>query len=112
MNMIKVLFTRQEQENAPPGGYYLGIWVKIPTVIIAGPEGEVPVIEPSLDPHNQPSHSHPNVALAETCFVIFEIGEHPDCPSERSVEAADRFVAEHYLELDAALRQYLRDQQI
>ena len=110
MAVIKVLFTHEEQENAPPGGYYLGLKVKIPTVIIAGPEDEVAVIEPSLDPHNYAEHSHPNVALAETHFVIFEIGEHPTCPSERSVEAADRFVAEHYRELDAVLRQYLRDQ--
>ena len=107
-----MLFTQAEQQNASPGGYYLGIRVKIPRVIIAGPEEEGLVIEPALDPHNQPSHSHPTVALAETCFVIFEIGEHPDCPSERSVEAADRFVAEHYRELDAALRQYLREPQI
>ena len=112
MGVIKVLFTQQEQENAPLDGYYLGMRVKIPTVIITGLDDEVPVIEPSLDPHNRVEHSHPNVALAETCFVIFEIGEHPDCPAERSVEAADRFVVEHYRELDAALRQYLRDQQI
>ena len=77
MKVIKVLFTHQEQENAPPGGYYLGMRVKIPRVIIAGPEEEGLVIEPALDPHNLPEHSHPSVALAETRFVIFEIGGIP-----------------------------------
>lgn len=112
MSLIKVLFTRQEQDKAPPGGYYLGIWVKIPTVIVVGPEDEVLVIEPSLAPPNRIGHSHPNVAVSETRFVIFEISSHPACPTERSMEAADQFVAEHYRELDVALRQYLSDHQI
>ena len=52
MAVIKVLFTHEEQENAPPGGYYLGLRVKIPTVIIAGPDDEALGIEPSLDPYS------------------------------------------------------------
>jgi hypothetical protein len=112
MSLIKVYFTQEEQKGALPQGYYLGVWVKIPTVIISGPADEELVIEPSLDPFNRAGHSHPSVAVSETRFVIFEIGAHPACPGERSVAAADQFVAEHYRELDAALRQYLSDHQI
>lgn len=108
MNSIKVLFTEQEQQNLLPGRYYIGVRVKIPTVIVSSAE-DIPDIPPSLDPDNSPYHFHPDVVLSETHFVIFDITDHPQVPAERTTEAADRFLAEHYPELDRALRNHLRN---
>lgn len=107
MNSIKVSFTEQEKQNLPLGRYYIGVQVKIPTVIVSADE-DIPTILPALDPDNSPYHSHPNVAASETHFVIFDITDHPQAPAERTIVAADRFLSDHYPELDRVLRDYLR----
>ncbi len=107
MSSIKVLYTREEIENRPPGGYYLAVRVKIPRVIGVTGEDEPGFIPPSLDPTNSPHHSDPRVLLAETRLVVFDISAHPDCPKEHTTAAGDRFLAGHLAELDRVLREYL-----
>lgn len=105
-NSIKVLFTQAQQQDLQPGRYYIAVRVKIPTVIVTT-EDDIPLIGPSLDPQNSPHHTNPNVALAHTHWVIFDITDHPDCPTERTVAAADRFLSEQLDELDRVLQSYL-----
>ncbi|HEX2909876.1 MAG TPA: hypothetical protein VH186_03640 [Chloroflexia bacterium] len=109
MSTIKVFFTDQEKQNLLPGRYYIGVQVKIPIVIVTGDNEDMPTIPPSLDPQNTPYHSHPNVASSETRFVIFDITDHPYAPVEHTVAAANLFLADHYPELDRALRDHLRE---
>jgi hypothetical protein len=106
---ITVFFTYQEKQHLPPGRYYIGVRVKIPTVIVSGDDNIVPTIPPTLDPQNSSQHSHPNVVASETHLVIFDITEHPHCPMERTIAAADQFLADHYFEFDRVLREYLRN---
>jgi hypothetical protein len=107
MSSIKVLFTAEEIDNRRPGGYYLAVRVKIPLVLSFTPEEETDYIPPSLDPIGSPHHSDRRVLLCETRLVVFDISQHPACPTEQSPEAGDRFLAEHLAELDRALRDYL-----
>jgi hypothetical protein len=105
---IKVFLTEDEIRNLVPGRYYIEVRVKIPTVIL-NLDDDIPFIPPSLDPVNTPYHSSPSVALSETCSAVFDITEHPRCPTERTIAAADQFLNDHYIELDRVLREYLQN---
>jgi hypothetical protein len=108
MSPIKVFLTEEEISNLVPGRYYIEVRVKIPTVIVNFDDC-FPFIPPSLDPDHSPYHSSPSVALSETCSAIFDLTDHPWCPAEHTVAAADRFLNDHYLELDRVLREYLQN---
>ncbi|HEX2913727.1 MAG TPA: hypothetical protein VH186_23180 [Chloroflexia bacterium] len=108
MSPIKVYLTEEEISNLVPGRYYIEVRVKIPTVIMNF-DNDLPFIPPSLDPGNSPYHSSPSVALSETCSAIFDLTDHPQCPTEHTVSAADRFLNDYYPELDRVLREYLQN---
>ena len=118
-SLIKVFFTDEEQQPLSNDDcrYYIGVQTKIPTVIVSGGNGLdsengadefCGTIPPRLDHANQPYYSHPNVAAYQLCFVIFDITDHPQVPAEHTTEAADQFLADHFTELDHALRRHLK----
>jgi len=103
---IKLYVTPEEKQNLLPGRYYIVVRVKVPQVILMSPEDEGN-IEPRLDPHNSYAHTDPRVLHSTLGEVVVDLTDHPDCPQTHSVEAADDWLAEHFNELDAALRQRL-----
>jgi hypothetical protein len=101
---IKIYLTEEEKQRLIPGRYYIAVKVKIPEIVAVGPDEDTTNIEPSLDHQNRPTHSDGRVLTTYQTQIIADITDHPDCPSEKSVKAADEWLAKHYRELDAALR--------
>lgn len=100
---IKIYLTDEEKQQLVPGRYYIAVNVKIPEIIAVGPDEDTN-IEPSLDHLNRPAHSDARVVTSYQAQIVVDITDHPDCPKDKSVKAADEWLAKHYRELDTALR--------
>lgn len=53
--------------------------------------------------------SYVSTPKLKTLEEVFDLTDHPQCPTEHTVAAADQFLRDHYPELDRVLREYLQN---
>jgi hypothetical protein len=92
-------------ELSAQGRYLLAVRVRFARLVLldAGREHDS---RPALVPSDRVEHHDRRVAAYEKAVLVFGLTDHPACPVERSVAAAERFLAAHLDELDRAAQEF------